>query len=107
MTKRKKDKRKINDLQSITQKIKDRATRTPLKARDKLRCSGRVGISWSTCGTRRVTLATNRVISRELWLLLRQTVHICGILWHRYSVAVNQVMVATVKLSKLGFQFNY
>ena len=45
MTKTKKNKRKINDLQNITQKIKDRATRTPLKARDKLRCSGRVGIS--------------------------------------------------------------
>jgi hypothetical protein len=31
MTKKKKDKRTNNDLQNITQKTKDRATRTPLK----------------------------------------------------------------------------
>jgi hypothetical protein len=46
-------------------KIKDRATRTPLKTGSKLGCSGRVGSSCSTCGTRRVTLATNPVISHE------------------------------------------
>jgi len=33
-----------------------------------------------------------------LWL--RQTEYIRGHLWHRYSVTVNQVMVAKVKLSK-------
>ena len=32
---------------------------------------------------------------------LRQTEHICDYLRHRYSVAVKQVMVATVKLSKV------
>ena len=31
----------------------------------------------------------------ELWL--RQTEHICGHLWHRYTVMVNQVMTTTVK----------
>jgi hypothetical protein len=31
---------------------------------------------------------------------LRQVEHIRGNLWHRYSIAVNQVMVVTVKLSK-------
>jgi len=33
MAKRKKDKSRSNDLQSTTQNIKDRATRTPLKTR--------------------------------------------------------------------------
>jgi hypothetical protein len=31
---------------------------------------------------------------------LRQVEHIRGHLWHRYSISVNQVVVATVKLSK-------
>ena len=31
---------------------------------------------------------------------LRQVEHIRGHLWHRYSITVNQVVVATVKLSK-------
>jgi hypothetical protein len=58
----KKDKRTNNDLQqNITQKIKDRATQTPQKIGDGIRCSGRVSSSCSTCGTRRVTLVTNPV----------------------------------------------
>ena len=44
---------------------KDRVTRTPLKTEGELRCSGRVGSSCSTSGTRRVNLVTNPVISRE------------------------------------------
>ena len=40
---------------------KDRVTRTPLKTGDELRCSGMVGSSCSTSGTRRVTLVTNAV----------------------------------------------
>ena len=39
-----------------TYKTKDRVTRTPLKTRGELRCSGSVGNSCSTSGTRRVTL---------------------------------------------------
>ena len=35
---------------------------------------------------------------------LRQVEHICGHLWHRYSITVNQVM--TVKLSKWWLQHN-
>jgi len=35
---------------------------------------------------------------------LRQVDHIHGHLWHRYSITVNQVMVATVKLSKWWLQ---
>ena len=41
------------------------------------RCSIRVSRSWSTCGTRHVTLVT--VINNErIGLWLRQTEHICG-----------------------------
>ena len=39
---KKKDKRINNDLQNITYKTKDRATRTPLKSGDELMCSGMV-----------------------------------------------------------------
>ena len=48
-----------------TYKTKDRVTRTPLKTGSELMCSGRVGSSCSTSGTRRVNLVTNPVISRE------------------------------------------
>ena len=56
MDKRKKYKRTNNDLQSTTQKTKDRATRTPLKTGSELRCSGRESSSCSTSGTRHVTI---------------------------------------------------
>jgi hypothetical protein len=46
MTERKK--RTNNDLQNITQKNKDRATRSPPETEVKLRCSGRVGSSYSS-----------------------------------------------------------
>ena len=39
-----------------TNKIKDRVTWTPLKTGCELRCSGRIGSSCSTSGTRRVNL---------------------------------------------------
>jgi hypothetical protein len=48
-----------------THKTKDRVTRTQLKTRDELRCSGRVSSSCSTSGTRRVNLVTNPVLSDE------------------------------------------
>ena len=57
---KKKDKRTNNDLQNITNK-----TRTPLKTAGEPMCSGRVGSSCSTSGTRRVNLLTNPVISHE------------------------------------------
>ena len=50
-----------NDIQNITQKTKDRATRTSLKTGGELMCSERVGSSCSTYATRRVTLVTNPV----------------------------------------------
>jgi len=49
-----------------THKTKDRVTRTPLKTRGELRCSGRVGSSCSTIDTRRVNLVTNLLISHEI-----------------------------------------
>ena len=42
---KKNDKRTNKDLQNITQKTKNRATRTPLKTGSELRCPGRVGSS--------------------------------------------------------------
>ena len=48
-----------------TQKFKDRATRTPLKTVGDLRCSWRVNLSCSTSHSRRITIATNLVISHE------------------------------------------
>ena len=59
-------KRKVtNGSTKHTYKTKDRVTRTPLKTRGELRCSGMVSSSCSTTGTRRVNLVTNSVISRE------------------------------------------
>ena len=51
----KKDKRTSNDLQNITQKTKDRATRTHYKPGVKSGAPVRVNSSCSTCDTRRVT----------------------------------------------------
>jgi hypothetical protein len=57
------DNRINNGRQNTPQKTKDRATRTSLKTGEELRCSGRVGISFSTNGIHRVTLVTNPVKS--------------------------------------------
>jgi len=51
-----------NDLQNITQKSIDGATRIPLTTGGELRCSGKASRFWSTCGTRRVTLFKNPVV---------------------------------------------
>jgi len=53
------------NLQNITQKTINRATRTPLSTRGEPWCSVRVSSSCSACGTRRVTIVTNTVISHE------------------------------------------
>ena len=63
---KKKDKRTNNDLQNIHIKTKDQVTRTPLKSRDELGCSGNVSSFCSTSGTRRVNLITNPMISHML-----------------------------------------
>jgi hypothetical protein len=64
-----------------THKTKDRVTRTPLKTRDEIRCSGKVSSSCSTSDTRRVNLVTDPVISYErgkIGKCLRQVEHIRG-----------------------------
>jgi hypothetical protein len=70
----KKDKRTNNDLQNITQKTKDQATRTPLKIGEGVERKGAQVLLikdtknmnyMSYPGTRRVNLVTNPVISRE------------------------------------------
>ena len=48
----------------IYYKAKDRVTRTTLTTGGDLRCSGRVGSSWSTSGPRRLNLVANPVIGR-------------------------------------------
>jgi hypothetical protein len=75
----------------------------PTKSQGELGCSGRVNSSCSTSGTRRVNLVTNPVISHEWgkdWEVLMTSGTYMLSLWHRYRLTVNQVMVATVKLSK-------
>ena len=71
-----KGKRTNNDLQKI-HKTKDRVTRTQIKTRDEVRCSGRVSSSCSTSGTRCVNLVTNPVISHE-WGKDRQVLTTSG-----------------------------
>ena len=60
---KKKDKNTNIYLQNLTQKTKDRTIRTPLKTESELRSAGRVGSSCSTCGTCRIPLVTNPMIS--------------------------------------------
>ena len=76
-------KRTNSDLQNIHIK---------LKIEYELKCSGRVSSSCSTSGTRHVNLVTNPVISHE-WGKDREVFTTSGTyhLWHRYSIAVNQV----------------
>jgi hypothetical protein len=82
---------------------------TPPKTGDELRWSGKVSSSCSTTDTRRVNLVTKSMISHE-WgkdrKCFRQVEHIRGHLWHRYSITVKQVMVATAKHSNWWLQLN-
>ena len=63
-----------------SRKTKGQVTRTPLKTRGELRCSGRVSKSCSTNGTHRVNLVTKPVISgmneERTRKCLRQVEHI-------------------------------
>ena len=56
----KKDKRTTHDLQNNTHKTKDQVTRIPLKTGGELRCTGMVGSSCSTSGTRRVIFSMKK-----------------------------------------------
>jgi hypothetical protein len=60
---------KTKDLQNITQKTKDGATRNKLNTGDELLCSGRVGSSCSTSGTRHHTIVANPILHRKYSLL--------------------------------------
>ena len=54
-----------NDIQSTTQKPKDRTARTSLNTGVKLDAFKRGNSSYSTSGTRRTTLIANRLIRHE------------------------------------------
>ena len=93
------------------EKVQKEKKRTPLKTGGELNCSWRVDSSFPTSGTRRVNLVTNPMISHE-WgkerkVLTSGTYPGFFFVTHiPYSIAVNQVMVATVKLSKWWLQLN-
>jgi hypothetical protein len=101
----KKDKRTNNGLQNITQKTKDRATRNPQKPREwsqELRNGKHIMLHrWHPSSF----LVTNPVMSHE-WVNDRIVIT-TNVNYDRYSVTVNQVMAATVKLSKRCVRFNH
>ena len=107
MTERKKDKRTNTDLQNFRQKIKNRATWTPLKTGGELRCHQRVGSSCSTRCTHCVTLVINPLISHERGkdrIVITRKKHIRGHLWHRYLATKKtfEMMTSTLPLELLG-----
>jgi hypothetical protein len=80
---------------SVSQMTTDTGSK---KGRDEYRYSERVSSSYSTCGTPYITLVTNAMMSwmrkgQDCDYIKRNIPCICGHLWHRYYVAVNQVMV--------------
>ena len=64
-----------------TYKMKDKVTRTPLKTRGELWCSGRLSSSCYTSGTHRVNLVPNAVNEERTMKWLRPMEHIRGHLW--------------------------
>lgn len=64
LPKRKTDNYQQNNTQS-TQKSKDRVTLLPLKPGVDIRCFGRVGSSYTTSATHRVTPVTNKMIRQD------------------------------------------
>jgi hypothetical protein len=86
---------------NTTQRTKDWATRTTLKARSSLRCSGKVGSYCTTSGTRRITLVTIPMLKHE-WGKNRIVITTNGHLWYRYPVTVDQVVLAYVILNGVG-----
>ena len=97
------DKRTNNDIQNTTQKPKRSSNTNPTKYRCELRCSGRVSSSSSKEASVVLLLlqkSSEVMIMERTALLLQRTEHMRGHLWYKYSVTVNQVMVATVKFSR-------
>ena len=80
-----------------THKTKDRVTRTSLKFRGELRCSGRVISSCSTSGIRRVNLITMFIHTYGLWygnyfkLVLSESINI-----QRYT-RINYIQLLQLK----------
>ena len=89
-------KRTNSDLQNFTQKTKDRATQTHTKNQGWTRIFSKGKPFGSTCDFRRLSLVINS--------MMKNVSHECGnnrIVTnekHRYSVTINQIMMATVKL---------
>ena len=105
---KRRDKRTNNNLQKITQKTKDRAARIPSKFGRKIRCSGRVITSCSTCDTRSVTFVKNPVISHE-WRTYRIVLKTNGTYtWSlgtqilRYITVVFPVLLSKVRFFSLS-----
>ena len=101
MVKNQNDKRAFNDLQNTTQKTKYWTTRTPLKIVSDLMSSGMVAVPAPLLPPILLLLLQ---FGDQSWTGLRQTEHIRRHLWLRYSVKINQVIVATVKPSKWWLQ---
>jgi hypothetical protein len=80
-----------------THKTKDRVTRTPIETRCELRCSGRVSISCSTSGTRRVTNVVryrwNHVASLLSVAVSMLLLHVNSLLFFMWLLHVNCFVV--------------
>ena len=94
-------KRTNNDLQNTTEKTKIWATWTPWKLGMNPGTSVNISSSWFSSGIRGATHIKNLVIRHDRGkggILPWQTHNIRSHLWHRHSVTVNQVMMATVRM---------
>jgi hypothetical protein len=108
---KKKGIRTNNNLQNITEKIKDPATRTSLKTGGELWWYGSLSRSCCyTCGTCRVTLVTSPVAvighdrGKDWIVIMINATYLWSILT---QITVNKVMTATVKLLKWWLQLNH
>jgi hypothetical protein len=90
-----KDKRKNDDLQNNTQKIKDGATRIRLKTKGELSCSGRVSRSCSICDTPR--LSWWFVVDGFLWILwVHSSIYRTATIKHVVESSVRQTWLITL-----------
>ena len=79
-----------------------------LKTRIELRLPGKISSFCSTSSIHPACCVINPVRSHEGGrndaIMVTTKTHYCGHLWHRHWVSVNQVMTATIKLSKWWLQ---
>ena len=83
--KKNKIKRANNDPQNVTQKTKDRATRTPLKTSSELRCSGRSSsprCNCDSCYFRKTNIKILIHIFKPLWMEFQHVWPKCCIGWN-------------------------